>query len=164
MIQKFIFYVLGFFLDIFAVNFFIDPVVGTVFFAIFGEHEGVWSVLRIIILMALLLAFCIFVNLKDTTMLEFCQSELAYYRKEGGQFTCPKPSDFKCFLAETFAFCALGLFMLAYVAPSIFVHGKLIYLLYAFLIISAVVVCYFFLNRRIAEQRIKDYVEQYMPK
>lgn len=164
MINKFILYVLGFFMDIFAVNFLIDPVVGTVFFSIFGEHEGAWSVIRIIILMLILLAVCIFVNLNDTSMLEFCQSEMAVSRKEGTKFECPKPTDFKSFLAEIFAFGALGIFMLAYITPSILIHGELIYLLFAFLIISSVVVCFFFLNRRIAAERINEYVEKYSEK
>ena len=164
MIRKFLLYIGAFFFDIFAVNFLVDPVVGTLFFAVFGEHQGAWSVIRIVLLMLILLAACIFVNCKDTSMLEFCQSEMAVSRKEGTKFECPKPTDFKSFLAEIFAFCALGVFMLGYITPSILIHGRLIYLLFAFLIISAVCVCYFFLNRRVAETRLKEYVEQYSKK
>jgi hypothetical protein len=154
MIRKFIFYFLAFAFDIFAVNFFVDPVIGTAFFAVFGELEGVWSVLRIVILMIILMAACLGVNSKDTTMLEICDSEINACRVEGTKIDPPKPSDFKAYLGENYAFGALGVFMLAYISPAILVHGELWYFIPAVIIIGSVVAVYVNLNRRFAQSRL----------
>ncbi len=159
MIKKFILYFFAFAFDIFAVNFFVDPVVGTAFFAVFGELEAVWSVLRIVILMGILMAACLIVNYRDSTMLDICASEIAACKKEGTKIDPPKPSDFKVYLGENFAFTALGVFMLCYISPAILVHGELWYFIPAVVIIGAVVVIFFKLNRRIAQERLDALME-----
>ncbi|MBQ7293449.1 MAG: hypothetical protein IJW79_06900, partial [Clostridia bacterium] len=98
MIRKFLLYICAFAFDIFAVNFLIDPVVGTAFFALFGELTAVWAVLRIIFLMGILIVACLAVNSRDTSMLELCASEIIACKKEGTRIDKPKPSDFKSYL------------------------------------------------------------------
>ena len=154
MIAKFILYFFAFAFDIFEVNFFVDPVVGTLFFTIFGEHEGAWSVIRIVFLMGILLAACLIVNYRDSTILDLWDSEIAACKKEGTKIDTPKPSDFKAYLAENFAFTALGVFMLAYISPAILIHGELWYFIPAFFIIAAVVTVFIYLNRDIAQKKL----------
>ena len=104
MIRKFIFYVCAMAFDIFAVNFFVDPVVGTTFFALFGEHTGAYNILRIFLLMAILVAACLFVNHRDTSILEACSNDIEAARIEGVKYRPMSLWDMKLFLGELFAF------------------------------------------------------------
>lgn len=163
MIKKFLLYICAFVFDLFAVNFVVDPVLGTAFFTLFGELVGVWSVLRIIFLMGILIVACLAVNIKDMTMLELCASEIIACKKEGTKIDKPKPSDFRSFLGENYAFGALGFCMLIYVSPAILIHGHPLLYIPTVIMIGAAVTVYVILNRRLAEDRIDELIEKRFP-
>ena len=159
MIKKFLLYICDFAFDIFDVNFLIDPIVGTAFFALFGELTAVWSVLRIIFLMGILIISCLAVNSKDSAMLDVCVSEITACQKEGTKTDMPKPSDFKSFLGENYAFAALGVFMLAYVSPAILIHGHILLFIPAVIVIGGAVAVYLIINSRFAQERLDALIE-----
>ena len=160
MIRKFIFYVAAMAFDIFAVNFFVDPVVGTAFFAIFGEHTGAYNVLRIILLMVILVAACLFVNHRDTSILEACSNDMEAARIEGVKYRPISLWDMKLFLSEIFAFIFLGVFMMVYITPALFMHGAWYHFIICYAVIAAVVVAFVPINYKFANEKRNAYIRQ----
>ena len=160
MIRKFIFYVGAMAFDIVAVNFFIDPVVGTMFFAIFGEHTAAYNILRIIILMGLLVAACLFVNHRDSTLLEACSNDMEAARIEGVKYRPISLWDMKAFLGELFAFGFLGLFMMVYITPALFMHGEWYHFIICYTVIIAVVVAFVPINFKFANEKRNAFIRQ----
>ena len=160
MIRKFIFYVAAMAFDVFAVNFFVDPVVGTVFFAIFGEHPAAYNVLRIILLMTILVVACLFVNHRDTSILESCSNEMEAARIEGIKYRPTSLWDMKLFLGELFAFGFLGIFMMIYVTPALFMHGKWYHFILCYTVIIAVAALFVPINYKFANEKRNAYIKQ----
>ena len=160
MIRKFIFYVCAIAFDIFAVNFFVDPVVGTTFFALFGEHTGAYNILRIFLLMAILVAACLFVNHRDTSILEACSNDIEAARIEGVKYRPMSLWDMKLFLGELFAFGFLGLFMMIYITPALFMHGAWYHFIICYTVIIIVVALFVPINYKFANEKRNAYIRQ----
>ena len=160
MIRIFIFYVAAMAFDIVAVIFFVDPVVGTAFFAIFGERTAAYNILRIILLMAILVAACLFVNYRDTSLLESCSNDMEAARIEGVKYRPISLWDMKVFLGELYAFGFLGLFMMVYISPALFMHGAWYHFIICYTVIIAVVVAFVPINFRFQNERRYAYIRQ----
>ena len=160
MIRKFIFYVAAMAFDIFLVNFLVDPMVGTLFFAVFGEHVAAYNVIRIILLMAILVAACLFVNCRDTSIIEACRNDIEAARIEGVKYRPMSLWDMKLFLGELFAFGFLGLFMMIYITPALFMHGMWYHFILCYTVIIAVVALFVPINYKFTDKRRNEYIMQ----
>ena len=160
MVRKFIFYLCAFAFDIFAVNFFVDPVIGTIFFSLFGEHQGAYNVLRMFLLMAILIAACLFVNHRDTSILEACNNEMEAARIEKVKYRPTRLWDLKLFLGELFAFGFLGVFMMVYITPALFMHGAWYHFIICYTVIAASVVVFIPINFKFTNEKRNAYIRQ----
>ena len=130
------------------------------FFAIFGEHQAAYNVLRIIILMSLLVAACLFVNYRDSSILEACSNDMESARIEGVRYRPISLWDTKLFLGELFAFGFLGLFMMVYITPALFMHGAWYHFIICYVVIIAVVCAFIPINYKFANERRNAYIRQ----